>query len=193
MQTFYADRSSVFWKVQEEFGGLSNMSSSFPIRVTGIDEPIWHSEGLYQACRFPSDPDLQREILREKNPMRAKMMTKPHRDRTRPDWEQGTLEHDQARILAMRWSIQLKLMCNPVTFGDLLMSTGFNTIVEKSTKDQFWGAFEQKDGTLLGQNILGWLLTDLREELRNHGAPSKVEPPNLPDFKLLGKVIGTCT
>jgi predicted NAD-dependent protein-ADP-ribosyltransferase YbiA (DUF1768 family) len=64
----------VFFKVGEEYGGLSNMSNDFPLRVNGLR--IGSSEALYQSCRFPHRPDWQREILDAPHAMRAKMVAK---------------------------------------------------------------------------------------------------------------------
>jgi hypothetical protein len=67
--------------------------------------------------------------------------------------------------------------------------------VEQSRKDRFWGAILERDGVLRGENRLGQLLTELREELlacKQAGEESRllrVEPPPIPDFLLLGKPI----
>src|SRR5215210_6042070 len=84
-RTYVRSDSVVFRKTREAFGGLSNMAAGFPMEVDGIS--ISTSEALYQALRFPRDPELQRLIIDERSPMTAKMRTKPHRDRTRPDWD----------------------------------------------------------------------------------------------------------
>ena len=82
----YDPRTSVvFLKTNERFGGLSNMAPGFPLTVNGIQ--IRTSEALYQACRFPHLPDLQRLIVGETSPMTAKMRSKPFRDQSRPDWD----------------------------------------------------------------------------------------------------------
>jgi hypothetical protein len=65
---------SVFCKVKEIFGGLSNMSNAFPVSVNGHD--IANTEALYQACRFPDHTNIQNEILFLKSPMGAKMKSK---------------------------------------------------------------------------------------------------------------------
>jgi len=61
-QTRIYDRSSsvVFLKTREAFGGLSNMAAGFPLHVQG--SRIYTSEALYQACRFPHLPEIQRLI-----------------------------------------------------------------------------------------------------------------------------------
>ena len=51
----------VFYRVNEELGGLSNMFNDFPLCVNGV--PIGSSEALYQACRYPRHADWQKEII----------------------------------------------------------------------------------------------------------------------------------
>jgi type I restriction enzyme S subunit len=55
--------SVVVLKANERFGGLSNMAPGFPQRVNGVRTRT--SKALYQACRFPPLPDVQRKILDE--------------------------------------------------------------------------------------------------------------------------------
>src|SRR5690606_37437152 len=105
----------------EVFGGLSNMAGGFPLRVNGIR--ILTSEALYQACRFPKRPDVQRLIIGENSPMTAKMKSKPYRQDTRPDW-------DQVRVKIMRWCLRVKLAQNWHKFSELLLATGDKPIVE---------------------------------------------------------------
>ena len=85
MRTYDRSDSVVFRKTKEAFGGLSNMAGGFPLEVNGIR--IRTSEALYQACRFPHLPEVQRLIIEQKSPMTAKMKGKPHRHETRPDWD----------------------------------------------------------------------------------------------------------
>src|SRR6185436_824364 len=108
----------------------------------------------YQACRFPSLPDVQRMIIGEKSPMTAKMLSKPYRGQSRPDWL-------AVRVKIMRWCLRLKLAQNWQTFGELLYASNDSPIVEDSRKDDFWGARAGGDGNLVGQNILGRLLMEL--------------------------------
>src|SRR5437667_12647655 len=92
-----------FRRTTEAFGGLSNMAPGFPLLVNGIT--IRTSEALYQACRFPNMPDVQRMIIEEKSPMTAKMLSKPYRGESRPDWQ-------SVRVKIMRWCLRLKLAQN---------------------------------------------------------------------------------
>ncbi len=174
---------AIFLKTNEGFGGLSNMAASYPLSVNGIR--ILTSEALYQACRFPHKPDIQKIIIGQKSPMTAKMKSKPYRKDSRPDW-------DDVRVVIMRWCLRVKLAQNWEKFGELLLSTGNQPIVEESYRDPFWGAKPIDAETLAGMNVLGQLLTELREQLKGPEADGLrvVEPPDLPQFLLVGKPIG---
>ena len=167
--------SVVFRRTREKFGGLSNMAGGYGLWVNGT--LILSSEALYQACRFPSLPEIQRLVIAQKSPMTAKMKTKPHRDRSRPDW-------NNVRVKIMRWCLQVKLAQHWSTFGELLKETGSKPIVEESRKDDFWGAKPVNKDTLTGRNILGRLLMELREKFNSGQRDSllRVEPPHIPDF-----------
>lgn len=182
----YYDKSecAVFRKTKDRFGGLSNMSAGFPLRINGTR--ILTAEALYQCCRFPELPDLQKIIIEQKSPMSAKMKGKPYRAQTRPDW-------DQVRIPIMYWCLELKLAQNWSAFGELLIATGEHDIVEESGRDPFWGALVEPDGRLYGVNVLGRLLVSLREQLKETSTnkPLSLEPPEIPNFKLLGEFIGS--
>ena len=176
--------AAVFLKTNERFGELSNMAPRFPVTVNGVK--ILTVEALYQACRFPHDPEIQQMIIAERSPMSAKMRSKPFRDRTRHDW-------DRVRINLMRWCLRVKLNQNPDTFSSVLLSTGDMQIVEKKVRRaDFWGAQEQPDGTLVGLNVLGRLLMELRDKLKEDGlgAFEMVEPLPIADFLLFGEQIG---
>ena len=66
-RTYTRMESVAFGKTKEAFGGLSNMAAGFPIRVNGVR--ILTSEALYQACRFPHLPHVQRLIIAQVSPM----------------------------------------------------------------------------------------------------------------------------
>ena len=177
-----------FLKTKVAFGGLSNMAAKlYPIYVN--DTIIDNTEILYQICRYPENPELQNQILSNKSPMGAKMVSKKYRkEYTRSDFE-------NVRVDIMYWCLRVKLACNPLNFGSLLESTGDKVIVEISRNDSFWGAQFSKDtsGVLVGQNILGKLLMELRSYYRlNKGKTTilKVEPLVIENFKLLGNSIG---
>lgn len=177
----------VFRKTKDLYGGLSNMASGFPLKVNGY--LILSTEALYQACRFPHLPNVQEKIIKEKSPMSAKMVGKPHRKDSRPDW-------DDARIKIMRWCLRVKLAQNFLEFGKLLESTFDKPIVEDSSKDDFWGAIrvKQDKDVLIGTNALGRLLMELRQfynEKRYSYDLFVVEPLNISEFKLFGHIVDT--
>jgi type I restriction enzyme S subunit len=173
----------VFCKTTKTFGGLSNMAGGYPLCVN--DVRILTAEALYQACRFPHRPDVQRWIIDQTSPMTAKMKSKRYRKDSRRDW-------DAVRVLIMQWCLRVKLAQNWERFSNLLLSTENLPIVEESRRDAFWGAKPVDAETLSGANVLGHLLMDLREQLRGPDANTLhvVPPPSVPDFLLYGKVIG---
>lgn len=181
-RTYVRKNCAVFLKTKEGFGGLSNMAGGYPVKVNGVY--IRSSEALYQACRFPHLPKIQEIILQQTSPMTAKMKTKPFRKDSRPDW-------DKVRVAVMRWSLRVKLAHNIDSFGRLLLATKNKPIVEESRKDSYWGAKPKDENILVGQNVLGRLLMELREELKAlpHGDFSKVNPLSIDDFLLLDKPI----
>ena len=155
------------------------MAGGFPLKVNGVD--IRTSEALYQACRFPHNPEVQRLIIEQRSPMSAKMKSKPYRDNTRPDWH-------RVRVRIMRWCLRVKLAQNWEKFRDALLETGDLPIVEHSRRDDFWGAKPIDEQTLVGVNALGRLLMELRERIKQEPEPSvslsPVKPLAIPDFLL---------
>lgn len=188
LRTYVRSEVVVVYKTKEAFGGLSNMAAGYPLQINGVR--ILTTEALYQACRFPHMPDVQREIIGQHSPMTAKMKSKPHRKNSRPDW-------DEIRHKVMRWCLRVKLAQNYEEFSRLLLATRNQPIVEQSRKDDYWGAKVVDDAadTLVGQNVLGRLLMELREKLKDdtEGALKTVPPLGISDFMLLGKPIETVT
>jgi ribA/ribD-fused uncharacterized protein len=181
-ELYHRTACAVFRKTHEEYGGLSNMAGGYPLRVN--DVMIRTSEALYQACRYPRLPEVQTLIIAQGSPMSAKMMGKPHRAQCREDW-------NYVRMRIMRWCLRVKLAQNWQTFQELLLSTGDRPIVEESSRDDFWGAKPGPDDTLIGENALGRLLMELREDLgqANAEALKRVEPVRIGDFSLCGQAI----
>lgn len=188
LRTYIRGEVIVVYKTKEDFGGLSNMASGYPLQINGVR--ILTAEALYQACRFPHLPEIQREIIGQHSPMTAKIKSKPHRQDSRPDW-------DEVRYKVMRWCLRVKLAQNYEEFGQLLLATRDRPIVEQSRKDDYWGAklADETGDTLIGQNVLGRLLMELREKLKDdvQGALKVVPPLGIPDFLLLGKPIENVT
>lgn len=171
-------QSVVFRKTTDEFGGLSNMSRAYPLRVYGIRAAT--SEALYQALRFPEFPEIQTLVLNASKPKAAKLIARDHDAFSRTDWL-------DVREAIMAWVLRIKLCLHFATFGKLLNSTGERAIVEFSKRDPFWGAAPVSPGVLEGENVLGQLLMNLRHEMRRAEQPLEIVlDPNIPGLKLLG-------
>ena len=176
----YEKQSCVsFRKTKESYGGLSNMCSGFPIQIE--EDNFLTSESLYQVCRFNEYSEIQRIIQLEKSPMSSKMKSKKYISNTRSDW-------DDVRVDIMDWCIRMKLKCNWNKFGNLLLSTGNKLIVEDSHKDRFWGCVIDENNTLVGRNVLGKLLVNLRDELKNESINSNnLNLEKIKGMKLFGR------
>ena len=176
------EASAVFRRNQDKWGWLSNF---YPCRIEVNGLRTYHSEGLYQAARFPSRPDVQKMVCSQRNPMVSKRTAHDHVGLTRGDWQSTT-------IRTMRWVLRVKLAQNYEEFGGTLRETGDLSIVEYSVRDGFWGA-DYDGGQLVGINALGRLLMELRaelvgpdsEQLRTAGAP------RVPGLKINGRNVGT--
>jgi len=169
-----------FYKSWDAFGALSNFSPH-PIRVAhGGESRDWGTvevlscfasvEGLsdatqsfYQAHKFAGvDSSLSRAIfdaiLRAPTPEAAARLGRLSQRATpaavRPDWQ-------QAKVDVMRAALRAKFTQHAAARA-LLLATGSAPLVEASPNDYVWG--EGLDGT--GENLLGKLLMELREELR---------------------------
>jgi ribA/ribD-fused uncharacterized protein len=176
------DNVAYFCKTAEIYGGLSNMAAGFYIHIG--DSKILTSEALYQACRYPDYPDIQKSIITQSSPMTAKKISRKEISKCRDDW-------NNIRVIIMKWVLRVKLIQNWDTFSELLESTGNKSIVEMSTKDDFWGCF--KNGTtLVGTNALGRLLMELREFRRSKKGQKclLVNPPKIDNFMFLNEPIG---
>ena len=146
------------------------------------------SEALYQACRFPHRPDVQRLIIEQLSPMTAKMKSKPYRHDSRRDW-------NRVRVNIMRWCLHVKLAQNWDVFSELLLNTDGRSIVEHSRKDDFWGAKPVDEHTLAGMNVLGCLLMELRDSVKTEPREKlvHVEPLHIADFLIGGRPIEPVT
>ncbi|MBU0678228.1 MAG: NADAR family protein [Verrucomicrobia bacterium] len=181
---YKADECAVFRKTTAKYGGLSNMAGGFPLRVN--EKRIGTSEVLYQLCRYPHLKEVQEMLINEPSPMTAKMKSRPYRKDSRPDFE-------WIKVTIMRWCIRVKLAQNWENYESVLESTKDMPIVEFSKKDPFWGAQPQEDGSLVGGNVMGRLLMELRQQLRGderEKLKGLVMPPNIDGFFFLGRPIG---
>jgi ribA/ribD-fused uncharacterized protein len=160
MAVYVENDCAVFFRTRDEFGGFSNMHNQYPLE---LDDFVWpSSEALYQACRFPGRPDIQKAVRESMNSYASKLTAYEYIDHTRPDW-------DEVKVKVMEMVLRLKVVCHPVRIGTLLSLSGERPIVERSSSDKFWGAvrdYNYGNGILEGQNVLGLLWMLMREELK---------------------------
>lgn len=170
-----------FAKTTARYGGLSNMAPNYPLFVNEV--LVYSSESLYQACKFPLFPLIQKEIIEQRNPMVAKEISRKYARFVRDDWE-------EVKYKVMSWCLKVKLIQNWDTFSDVLISTEKKPIVEYSYKDDIWGAMPEGD-YLVGKNALGRLLMQVRDEyIDKRKQRYKVLPPDIVGFLLFGFPIG---
>jgi ribA/ribD-fused uncharacterized protein len=149
-----------FTKVKLPFGWLGNMSP-FPINHDGKE---WRTtEALFQSLRFDKE-EIKKAIREQKSPMAAKLVAKGRIG-------EATIELlSQQDLENMRLCLRLKVEQHP-KLKQQLLDTNNATIIENVTKrgrrgsNLFWGALQNKDGTWEGQNWLGKLWMELRDEL----------------------------
>ena len=182
IQWSYAD-SATFYRSRDKFGGLSNMAGGYPITLGTMRART--SEHLYQALRFPNDPDLQQAIFALPSPLFAKRLAYRHLNATRSDWE-------EVKSDVMTWCLELKYVQHRHTFGELLLATGDRNIVEVSPRDDYGGAKPIANGDqppviLRGWNVLGRLLWMMRRKIEiNRSFDLRSAVIEIPNFRLAG-------
>jgi len=163
MKKYKKNECAVFFKVSEKFGELSNMSHRHMFQIVSTTETgefafaedFTSSEILYQALKF-SEINAQRKITDNRNSISAKKLALSTRG-IRENWK-------ELRIDAMRFALFSKFAHSKELIS-ILFSTGNMQIVEKSYKDVFWGAKPMSENYLVGENVLGTLLTEMRDSL----------------------------
>lgn len=182
LRSYRQDEVAGFLKTRERFGGLSNMAAGYLIKVNDLQ--FDSSEALYQACRFPDDPDLQAALAGLTSPLEAKRIAHRNLDRSRGDWKLVNIE-------LMRWTLRLKRCQNAERIDALLAQTGEMPIVEISFKDAFWGARPKSDGTVEGCNVLGRLWMELRQGwlVQDPRIVGSIEPAAIPNFMIAGAAV----
>lgn len=183
-RVYHKESCIIFRKTHDKFGELSNMAAGFNLNINGT--AIRTSEALYQACRYPSYPEIQNIIISQNSPMTAKMKSKVYRNKTREDW-------NEVRVRIMKWCLRVKLAQNWIKFGTVLESTLEYPIVEESVKDDFWGAKPTNENMLIGMNVLGRSLMELRNEYSKFKDELEyiLKTPSLDNFLFLGNKVET--
>ena len=138
----------------EDYEFLSNFAPS-PIEFEGIRYPT--VEHAYQAQKS-LDPDFRQSVAELATPGRAKRAGQ--RVALRADW-------DDVRIPIMTELLRLKF-ADP-ELGQRLLGTGAAELIEgNSWGDRFWGVCQGE-----GENRLGRILMQLRDELRSQSGTAR--------------------
>ena len=140
-----------FYKVHDDYGFMSNFAP-YPF---SDGNKIWPtSEHYFQAQKFLI-PEIQERIRQIASPMDAALEGRNRQNPLRPDWKEIK---DEVMLQALR----MKFSQNPEIARELL-ATGDASIIEHTRNDAYWA--DGGDGS--GKNKLGFLLMQVREELKN--------------------------
>ncbi|MDD2402722.1 MAG: NADAR family protein [Clostridia bacterium] len=151
-----------FYRVGDKYGCFSNFSKhSFE-----LDGYNWHtSEHYFQAMKF-NDDIIQQKIREISSPMEIAKIGRDSKNPLRSDWE--SVKDDIMRVAV--WN---KFSQNE-DISEILLSTGDNKIVEKTSDDYYWGCGTKGSG----KNMLGIILMETREKLRQNKLDGGVTPPS---------------
>jgi ribA/ribD-fused uncharacterized protein len=139
-----------FYRVSEEFGCFSNFAP-YPVRIDG---KVWPTSEHYFQAQKSDELERQEAIRQCESPMVAARMGRDRKKPIRRDWE-------SVKVDVMRKVVRARFVQHD-DIRQVLLSTGAAQIVEHTENDSFWG--DGGDGS--GQNMLGRILMETREELK---------------------------
>jgi N-glycosidase YbiA len=140
----------LFYSTRDEYGCFSNFSAH-PIF---LKKKRWRtSEHYFQAQKFAGTPD-EEELRMCPKPMLVAQMGRDRKRPLRRDWE-------SVKNRIMKEALHAKFTQHE-DLKAILLGTGDAKLVEHTANDSYWA--DGGDGS--GQNWLGILLMQLREELR---------------------------
>lgn len=140
-----------FYKTNDQYGYLSN----FAPYCFWLDGKFWAtSEHYFQAHKF-YDSEYAEKVRLSNSPMEAAKLGRNRGMILRSDWEEIKDDIMRKAVYAkFSQNIELKL---------LLLGTGNETIIEKTTDDYYWGCGKDYSG----KNMLGRILMEIREILKS--------------------------
>jgi ribA/ribD-fused uncharacterized protein len=141
-----------FYSTREEPHGCFSNFSAHGFELDGAYWPT--SEHYFQAQKFAGTPHVN-EIRRARSPKEAAMMGRERHRPLREDWER--IKDD-----VMRRAVLRKFETH-AAIRAILLDTGDEDLVEKTSGDYYWGC--GTDGT--GKNMLGRILVETRAILRD--------------------------
>jgi ribA/ribD-fused uncharacterized protein len=140
-----------FYSTKDAYGCFSNFSA----HPFTLKEKIWKtSEHYFQAQKF-AGTEHEEELRLIDSPMVAARMGRSRQRPLRKDWE-------AVKDQIMREALRAKFTQHK-DLKRILLETGDATLVEHTANDNYWA--DGGDGS--GLNMLGKLLMELREELKN--------------------------
>lgn len=152
-----------FTKTKLPFGWMGNMSPYPVVDENGIQ---WRTtEALFQAMRFAEDDPIREEIRKEKSPMGAKLKAKANVDKMVVE------QLSEQDLENMRYCVRLKLEQHK-DLADMLRDSKELPIYEDVTNrgrkgsNLFWGALRLDEDTWEGENWLGNIWMEMRDELQ---------------------------
>lgn len=147
-----SDREVInFYSTTGDYGCFSNFSRHHIF----LKDKIWKtSEHYFQAQKF-AGTEFEEKVRQAPTPMESANLGRNRKFPLRKDWE--TVKDD-----IMREAIKAKFTQNK-DLKKILLETGDALLVEHTANDNYWG--DGGDGS--GQNMLGKLLMELREELKS--------------------------
>ena len=139
-----------FYGTKDEYGCFSNFSRH---RIFLKDKYWPTSEHYFQAQKF-AGTEYEEEIRLAPTPMKAANMGRSRQRPLRKDWEKVK---DEIMLEAVRTKFTQR-----EDLKETLLGTGDAILVEHTKNDNYWG--DGGDGS--GKNMLGKLLMQVREEIR---------------------------
>lgn len=146
-----------FYRTRDAHGDFSNFAP-FPIVLRGQVWPT--SEHFFQAQKF-AGTEREDRIRQAPTPADAARLGRGRNIPLRADWE-------QVKVEVMLEALRAKFRQHPRLRASLL-ATGDATLVEHTENDAYWA--DGGDGR--GQNMLGRLLMQVRDELRSEAQPPR--------------------
>ena len=155
---------AAFVSAAAAWGAFSNFQP-LPVPIAAGPWTFAASESLYQACKFAVRPDVQQRIAEAPTAREAADIGRTPGLGIDPGW-------NAQRVDVMRWVLRLKREANEAEIDALLAATGDRPIVEVSARDAWWGA-KPVAGRYEGNNVLGRLWMELRQQLRDGDAAAR--------------------
>jgi hypothetical protein len=152
-------------KVIAFYGNDHAFSNHYPSKYKIDEIEFWTSEQglMYEKAVLFGDAASMLRILCSKDPVMAKRF-----GRAVSGFKEDVWAANRERLMLKH--LRAKFEQNPL-LQFCLLSTGDRSIVEGSPKDGIWGAKANLERSVVGKytglNILGLLLEQLRDELRN--------------------------